>query len=104
MVTKKDNKKYKNSVIEVSLDDLDLDLLKEVGVTDEEIQDFNKDTINKDEANREDKDLNKKKRKSKKEKNHNNKLEKTLAKFDNDIFDFEEDDEDNLLELDYDNF
>lgn len=42
MIAKKDNKKVKNNIAEeISLDDLDLDILKEVWITDEEINDFN---------------------------------------------------------------
>jgi len=42
MAAKKDNKKVKNNIAEeISLDDLDLDILREAGITDDEINDFN---------------------------------------------------------------
>jgi len=42
MAAKKENKKVKNNIAEeISLDDLDLDILREAGITDDEINDFN---------------------------------------------------------------
>ncbi|MDR1945239.1 MAG: hypothetical protein LBQ59_04155 [Candidatus Peribacteria bacterium] len=97
MTIKKDNKKHKDSVEEISLDDLDI--LKEIGITEEEIKDFNKD-----ESNKNNKEEKKKEKKIKKEKNQNdNNIEEKIIKLDNDIFNFEEDDN-GFLDLDYDEF
>ncbi|MDR3150319.1 MAG: hypothetical protein LBU14_01505 [Candidatus Peribacteria bacterium] len=53
MKSKKENI-HKNSIEEISIDDLDI--LKEVGITDEEIEDFNKNfSKNKDEIIKEEK-------------------------------------------------
>ena len=42
MAAKNNNKKVKNNIAEeISLDDLDLDILKEVWITNEEIENFN---------------------------------------------------------------
>jgi hypothetical protein len=106
MATKKDNKKHKNSVEEVSLDDLDLDILKEVGITDEEIENFNKDKTDKTKE-KNTKDLKKKEKKKKLEKILDyEEFEEKIPKLDDEIeneddfFGLEEDDEDDFLGLD----
>ncbi|MDR0772116.1 MAG: hypothetical protein LBF15_03610 [Candidatus Peribacteria bacterium] len=43
MTKKKAEKIHKGTAQEVTLDDLDMDLLKEVGISDDEINDFNKE-------------------------------------------------------------
>jgi rubrerythrin len=96
MATKKDNKKHKDSVEEVSLDDLDLNILKEVGITDEEIKDFNKEK-------KERKNLKKKSQIIKKERKHNNNFEEIIEKIDDKFFNVDENNGD-FLDLEYDEF
>ncbi|MDR2411831.1 MAG: hypothetical protein LBD88_04670 [Candidatus Peribacteria bacterium] len=76
---------------EVSLDNLDLDILKEVGITDEEIKDFNK------------KNLKKKDKQIKKEKKYNDMIKEKVAKLDDELFSFDENNNE-LLDLEYDEF